>query len=110
MKKGLNRVWCNIFIDRVGKRVKFWTGDRMKRSMKIDLNKIKARADKLNEGFETNPWIEVNGYNTMPQLNVDTDPPSIMGTSGIFVKAFVNKETGELKFYPIIMFLPDAEK
>lgn len=79
--------------------------------MKIDPDKIQKKLDELNAGTGTvKPWIAVDGYNAITQANIDTSPPTFLPASGILVKVFVNRQTGELKNFPLVLFeLPEQK-
>lgn len=72
--------------------------------MKIDSTKIDKTLETLNQGDTAKPWIAVDGYNAVTQVSIDTDPPTFFADSGIMIKAFVNRNTGELRFYPLLIF------
>lgn len=67
-----------------------------------DNNKIIQFLAALNHGRAAeNPlWIEITGLKILPRLEVDDiGKITVTPTAGFPVKAFLNKETGEVKMF-----------
>lgn len=70
--------------------------------MKIDESKIEAK--KVSLGAD---WIVVNGMHAITTAEFKGDSTNFNPAQGILVKTFINNKTGEMKFFPIILFKKD---
>lgn len=66
-----------------------------------DPKKVKAIKDKLNGSDGGGAWDDVIGLFTAPMLqyNPKSNDYTLMVDSGLTIKAFVNTDTGELRYY-----------
>jgi len=71
-----------------------------------DPNLIRAKIVELNSG-ETGDWEEITGNHALTSVDGDFRTNSnivFKPASGVPLKAFLNRRTGEIKIFPAIMF------
>lgn len=66
-----------------------------------DADKVKKIKDSLNAEHSTTVWDDAIGIFMMPSISYDTATKrsSINMSEGTSVKAFINTDTGEMRFY-----------
>jgi len=76
--------------------------------MDISQEKINAKLVELNSGETGAPWTAIEGQNALMQTDFNTSGAVFNMGKAVVVKLFMNRNTGELKTFPLQMFKQDS--
>jgi hypothetical protein len=68
-------------------------------------HKVQSKLDELNSEEFSTPWVEIKGFVSMTGVDYpDTGGIKFDSKRGYPVKAFLNKDTGEVKLFTAKIF------
>jgi len=77
-----------------------------------DADKVKAKLNELNAGDLKGPWAIAEGLHALTAFKFDNpgqnEAAEFNPASGVPVKLFVHKRTGELKMFSAFLFRRDS--
>ena len=71
--------------------------------MKDNETKIKNQLDELNKESGVDVWTTAQGFHAITAVTKEGDGFQFNPASGIIVKAFINKNTGEIRVFHYLM-------
>lgn len=75
--------------------------------MRIDPEKIQNKITELNN--QGGSWQEIEGNNALTKVEFSDSGTKFYPSSGVPVKMFVNRISGEIKLFPAFIFKLDNE-